>query len=1318
MVCALSWGNTLPIGKGGGGGPGRGARAAAKLNAPLAVGGRVWRFVLSPDGQTVVYAANDGGDGQVRLFSVPVAGGPATLISSGDLTVSLIGESVAISPQGGTVVYRAALATGVGRAELYAVPIGGGVSTVLTDDGPAEPVDFRISPNSFRVAFRTLEEGGRLYTVPIAGGTSLRVSRIFDPDILQGGDVVNPDYVFSASSKRLYYTDTSDNLDELVFANVDGSFTDTVIGGFVSVVFDFVPIPDGRFVYSWAGNSFASVDPGLCVGNNFTLAFSQILVSPHPVNGRFRVVFRCHSFEPVFDFNLRSIAADGADLAILDIGGVATPRGITDDGARVLYEKNADLFSIDMFGGTPVRVNASPGTGGPFTDLNLTLDGDFVIFRKPPNLFALPMQGGPAVTLQDPLPPGGSVQEFALAAVRDLVVYRADQLQSGVVELFAVSSAGGISQRLNDPTVGFEDINEFSITADEARVVFLGDMDTDGVEELYSVTLFADGDADGLPDAGDNCPDVANPGQEDGDGDGVGDACDNCPSNANPGQEDTDGDGLGTACDPCEDVEGDGLCHTQDNCPVDANPGQEDGDLDGVGDACDNCVAISNPNQADSDQDAIGDLCDGCNETDNDIQCPQDNCPEIFNPQQGDVDGDGIGDACDTCNDVDGDGFADTAVHGVSSCPLDNCPELFNPGQEDQDGDLIGDACDGCPTVPGSSGNDADGDGIGDECDLCTDTDADGFGDPGFPVNTCPLDNCVTAFNPGQEDTDGDGAGDACDVCPNDPTDDADNDGVCDDVDNCLGLSDPDQSNADGDAFGDLCDNCVDIPNPDQIDSDADGNGDACDPCPNDPTDTCQGCADADVDGVCNAVDNCVVVANPNQLDTDNDGLGDVCDVCVNDPFNDGDADGICFGVDNCPTITNPAQLDIDGDGVGDLCDPCPTDPVVDADGDGLCANDNCPTIHNPTQADADADGTGDSCDPCTDSDGDGFAEPGFPASTCPIDNCPGLPNPGQEDGDIGLTLSQWATSATASSSCDCPFPDYSAQQATGAPENPGNCVDVATNWTPDSGLAAPEFLELTYATPVAATTVVVHETFSEFSAGFVTRIELRDTVGAWHTVWEEVDATPCGGVLQASWPATPYLVDGVRVHTQDPGFEEIDAVELIGIAALPAPDAVGDICDNCPTVSNTNQQDLDGDTVGDVCDVCPLVFDDQSDADGDGIGNVCDCAVNDPAQTPPGEVPGLVMDRLLGASARLQWDGASNAVSYWLTRGNLEQIGATSLGSCVANEMTGLQFEDAASPPGLGFFYLVGARGCGKGPLGPGAGGVERVNNDPGDCP
>lgn len=83
---------------------------------------------------------------------------------------------------------------------------------------------------------------------------------------------------------------------------------------------------------------------------------------------------------------------------------------------------------------------------------------------------------------------------------------------------------------------------------------------------------------------------------------------------------------------------------------------------------------------------------------------------------------------------------------------------------DDADSDGIADGSDNCPNDPNPLQEDADNDGIGDVCDICTDIDEDGFGDPGFPANTCELDNCPDVFNPLQEDSDGNGVGDSCQI--------------------------------------------------------------------------------------------------------------------------------------------------------------------------------------------------------------------------------------------------------------------------------------------------------------------------------------------------------------------------------------------------------------------------------------------------------------------------------------------------------------------------------------------------------------------------
>jgi N-acetylneuraminic acid mutarotase len=90
------------------------------------------------------------------------------------------------------------------------------------------------------------------------------------------------------------------------------------------------------------------------------------------------------------------------------------------------------------------------------------------------------------------------------------------------------------------------------------------DNDCDGVvDDGFDVDL------DGVVDCLDNCAVIYNPGQADGDADGLGDDCDTCPQDA------------------LNDADADGYCANVDNCAFEPNPDQTDADSDFEGDVCD-----------------------------------------------------------------------------------------------------------------------------------------------------------------------------------------------------------------------------------------------------------------------------------------------------------------------------------------------------------------------------------------------------------------------------------------------------------------------------------------------------------------------------------------------------------------------------------------------------------------------------------------------------------------------------------------------------------------------------------------------------------
>lgn len=175
--------------------------------------------------------------------------------------------------------------------------------------------------------------------------------------------------------------------------------------------------------------------------------------------------------------------------------------------------------------------------------------------------------------------------------------------------------------------------------------------------------------------------------------------------------------------------------------------------------------------------------------------------------------------------------------------------------------------------------------------------------------------------------------------------------------------------------------------------------------------------------------------------------------------------------------------------------------------------------------------------------------QPNFENSQTELDQTP-LPSESPSSNQItrqGSLIRQWGSDAAAST--QYADPEWSAENATGAPDTP-LCGDYQSAYA-SSASDGIDTLAITYTVPVYATSLNI---IQSFNPNQVTEVELIGIDGDRFLVYSnppvQIDQ-PCPYTLSISFERAPFKVEAVHIKIDQSvlglGWNEIDAVELVG---------------------------------------------------------------------------------------------------------------------------------------------------------------------------
>lgn len=187
------------------------------VNGALIAGGNVDGddFVVTPNSQHVVYLADQDTNDVFELYRAPITGGGTSIKLSGTVSAApgVTEKSTYMSPDGQYVVFRISAS---GILQLYSARVDGTGSRVRLNPTliPGGQVDgsIFITPNSQRVVYladQDTDDLFELYSVPIGGGTSVKISGPSQLNVVDHDDSTGDTILITPDSSRAVFKATT-----------------------------------------------------------------------------------------------------------------------------------------------------------------------------------------------------------------------------------------------------------------------------------------------------------------------------------------------------------------------------------------------------------------------------------------------------------------------------------------------------------------------------------------------------------------------------------------------------------------------------------------------------------------------------------------------------------------------------------------------------------------------------------------------------------------------------------------------------------------------------------------------------------------------------------------------------------------------------------------------------------------------------------------------------------------------------------------------------------------------------------------------------